>query len=354
MLMSEDFARYSCQIALPGFSESAQQLLQQAKVLIVGAGGLGCPSAQYLAATGVGTLGIADFDTISTSNLHRQVLYTPQDAGLSKVLLACERLQKQNPDIKLIPHQLKITSGNVMELLQQYDMVVDGTDNFETRYLLNDAAVLLGKPLVYGAIYQFEGQVAVWNVKNTDDTYSPNYRDLFPEVDATQIPNCAEGGVIPTLAGIIGCMQANEVIKYITKTGELLVGKILMLDAQTLQSRIIKIGSVSKVKIKQLMLTEDVPLISASELKKGLEECRFELIDVRTDRERDAYDIGGKHIPLIELEDHLDYFTGNGEKVFYCATGKRSADAVKVVKHKYPDAEVYSLDGGLGEWEKTL
>ena len=345
--MSEDFARYSCQIALPGFSESAQELLQQAKVLIVGAGGLGCPSAQYLAAAGIGTIGIADFDTISTSNLHRQVLYTPQDTGLSKVLVACERLQKQNPGIKLIPHQAKITSDNVMELLQRYDIVVDGTDNFETRYLLNDAAVLLGKPLVYGAIYQFEGQVAVWNVKNTDATFTPNYRDLFPEVDATQVPNCAEGGVIPTLAGIIGCMQANEVIKYITRTGELLAGKILMLDAQTLQSRIIKIGSVSKVKIKQLMLTEDVPSISASELKKGLEENRFELIDVRTDRERDACDIGGKHIPLIELEDHLDYFAGDGQKVFYCATGKRSADAVKVIKHQYPDAKVFSLNGGL-------
>lgn len=352
--MSEDFARYSCQIALPGFSESAQELLQEAKVLIVGAGGLGCPSAQYLAAAGVGTIGIADFDTIAISNLHRQVLYTPQDTGLSKVLVACERLQKQNPGIKLIPHEAKMTSDNVMELLQRYDIVVDGTDNFETRYLLNDAAVLLGKPLVYGAIYQFEGQVAVWNIRNGDGTLSPNYRDLFPEVDASQVPNCAEGGVIPTLAGIIGCMQANEVIKYIAKTGELLAGKILMLDAQTLQSRIIKIGSVSKVKIERLTQTEDVALISASKLKKGLEENRFELVDVRTDRERDAYDIGGKHMPLIELEDHLDYFTGNAEKVFYCATGKRSAEAVKIVKHKYPDAKVYSLDGGLEEWEKTL
>jgi adenylyltransferase/sulfurtransferase len=241
-----------------------------------------------------------------------------------------------------------------MNLLQQYDLIVDGTDNFETRYLLNDAAVLSGKPLVYGAIYQFEGQVAVWNVKNADSTFSPNYRDLFPEVDATQVPNCAEGGVIPTLAGIIGCMQANEVIKYITKTGELLSGKVLMLDVQTLQSRIIKIGSVSKVSIKQLKQTEVIPLISASELKKNLGTARFELIDVRTDRERDEYDIGGKHIPLIELEDHLDYFAGNGEKVFYCATGKRSADAVKVIKQKYPDAKVFSLSGGLEEWEKLL
>ena len=138
----------------------------------------------------------------------------------------------------------------------------------------------------------------------------------------------------------------------ITKTGELLAGKILMLDAQTLQSRIIKIGSASKVDIKQIKQTQNISIISVVELKKGLEENRFELIDVRTDRERDEYDIGGKHIPLMELEDHLDYFSGSGEKVFYCATGKRSADAVKVIKHKYPDAKVFSLDGGLEEWER--
>src|SRR5260370_37309888 len=159
--MPEDFTRYSCQIALPGFSESTQLLLQQAKVLMVGAGGLGCPAAQYLAAAGVGTLGIADFDTVSIGNLHRQVLYTPSDAGLKKTVIACERLQKQNPGIKLVPHDIKITSDNVMEIMQQYDIVLDGTDNFETRYLLNDAAVILGKPLIYGAIYKFEGQIAV-------------------------------------------------------------------------------------------------------------------------------------------------------------------------------------------------
>lgn len=350
--MSEDFTRYSCQIALPGFNQSAQLLLQKAKVLIVGAGGLGCPAAQYLAAAGIGTLGIADFDMVSISNLHRQVLYAPTDVGLNKAAIACDRLRKQNPDIKLVSHETRITSENVSDIFQEYDLIVDGTDNFETRYLLNDAAALLSKPLVYGAIYQFEGQVAVWNIKNDDDTFSPNYRDLFPKVDATQIPNCAEGGVIPTLAGIIGCMQANEVIKYITKTGELLAGKILMLDAQTLQSRIIKIGTVSKVKITSLKQTVNTPTISVIDLKKGLEKNLFELIDVRTERERDEFDIGGKHIPLIELEDYLDYFSGTGTKVFYCSTGKRSVDAVKVIKQKYPDANVFSLEGGLATWDQ--
>lgn len=345
--MPEDLTRYSCQIALPGFGKSAQQLLQKAKVLIVGAGGLGCPAAQYLAAAGIGTLGIADFDTISIGNLHRQILYTPEDAGLKKAVIACERLQKQNPDIKLVPHDIKINSDNVMNIMQNYDIILDGTDNFNTRYLLNDAAVLLGKPLVYGAIYQFEGQVAVWNIQNEDGTFSPNYRDLFPEVDATQIPNCAEGGVIPTLAGIIGCMQANEVIKYITKTGELLSGKILILDAQTLQSRIIRIGAVTKTNIQSLTTTTEVPVISVTELKDGIKENKFELIDVRTDLEHDEFDIGGKHIPLIKLEENLDYFSGHGTKVLYCATGKRSAEAVKLIKQKFPDAKVFSLEGGL-------
>ncbi|MGZ3777964.1 MAG: HesA/MoeB/ThiF family protein, partial [Mucilaginibacter sp.] len=197
--MDADWTRYSCQIALPGFGEAAQQLLQHAKVLVVGAGGLGCPALQYLAAAGVGTIGVADYDTVSVSNLHRQILYHPSDAGQKKAIIACERLQLQNPGIKIIPLDIKITSDNVMNIIRQYDIVVDGTDNFETRYLLNDAVVLSGKPLIYGAIYQYEGQMAVWNVKNNDGTFSPNYRDLYPEVNAAQIPDCAEGGVIPTL-----------------------------------------------------------------------------------------------------------------------------------------------------------
>jgi molybdopterin/thiamine biosynthesis adenylyltransferase/rhodanese-related sulfurtransferase len=341
--MDADWTRYSCQIALPGFGEAAQRLLQQAKVLVVGAGGLGCPVLQYLAAAGVGTIGVADYDIISVSNLHRQILYNPSDAGLKKAIVACERLQHQNPDIKLIPLDIKITSGNVMDIIGQYDIVVDGTDNFETRYLLNDAAVLTGKPLVYGAIYQYEGQLAVWNVKNSDGTFSPNYRDLYREVNAAQIPNCAEGGVIPTLAGIIGCMQANEVIKYITKTGELLSGKVLIFDAQTLQSRVINIGATTKTNIENLIPTEEIPVISLADINQG----DFELIDVRTLQERDLFDIGGKHMPLEEIEENLDHFADNRKRVFYCATGRRSGEAVKIVLKKYPGTKVFSLNGGL-------
>ncbi|HWD88311.1 MAG TPA: HesA/MoeB/ThiF family protein [Mucilaginibacter sp.] len=346
--MDTDWTRYSCQIALPGFGKAAQRLLQQAKVLVVGAGGLGCPALQYLAAAGVGTIGIADYDAVSISNLHRQVLYNPSDAGLKKAEIACERLQKQNPAVRIIPHVLRVTSDNVLEIVQEYDIVLDGTDNFETRYLLNDATVMLGKPLVYGAIYQYEGQVAVWNIENEDGTFTSNYRDLFPEVNASQIPNCAEGGVIPTLAGIIGCVQANEVIKYITRTGELLKGKVLVFDAQTLQSRIIKIGEATKTKIDKLTETTEVATITAAELKTG----QFELIDVRTLQERDLFDIGGKHIPLDEIGENLGYFNSGLPKVLYCATGRRSQEAAKLIKLKYPDTEVYSLEGGIENWDE--
>jgi molybdopterin/thiamine biosynthesis adenylyltransferase/rhodanese-related sulfurtransferase len=348
--MDPDFSRYSCQINLPGFSEATQQALQQTKVLIIGAGGLGCPAAQYLTAAGVGTIGIADFDTVSVSNLHRQVLYTPADVGQKKATIACERLQQQNPGIKLIPHDIKITSDNVTDIIKAYDIIVDGTDNFETRYLINDACVIAGKPVVYGAIYQFEGQAAVWNITNADGSKSPNYRDLFPQVDATQIPNCADGGVIPTLAGIIGCMQANEVIKYITKTGELLAGKVMIFDAASLQSRIIKIGKVTKTNIISLPKTIDIVTLSVAEVKKGLADNTLELVDIRTDLERDEINIGGIHFEVDEIDDNMDYLTNDRVKVLYCSSGKRSAEAVKAIKQKSPQAKVFSLEGGLQAW----
>jgi molybdopterin/thiamine biosynthesis adenylyltransferase/rhodanese-related sulfurtransferase len=348
--MNPDFLRYGCQIALPGFSEKTQQLLQNARVLVVGAGGLGCPAAQYLAAAGVGTLGIADFDTVSVSNLHRQVLYTPADAGKKKVTVACERLQQQNPGIKLVPHDVRITSQNIMDLIAGYDILIDGSDNFDTRYLVNDAAVIACKPVVYGAIYQYEGHVAVWNVVNDNGTKSPNYRDLFPQVNASQIPNCAEGGVIPTLAGIIGCMQANEVIKYITQTGDLIVGKILVFDAQTMQSRLIKMVDKTNTHINRLVETIDIPTISVADLKKGIGENSVNLVDVRTEEERDEFNIGGRHVPLDELYEFINELDKTAKTVFYCASGKRSGEAVKLIKKRFPEANVFSLEDGLKGW----
>src|SRR5437764_9525015 len=196
--MVEDLSRYSCQMALPDFGRSVQEKLKNSKVLIVGLGGLGCPAAQYLTAAGIGTIGLADHDTISISNLHRQILYNESEVGLKKTAVAIKRLICQNSGIIFNDHPVKVHSENVLEIVKEYDIIIDATDNFETRYLLNDACVLSGKPLVYGAIYQYEGQMAVWNLKNEDGTFSPNYRDLFPDVNPSQIPNCSEGGVIPT------------------------------------------------------------------------------------------------------------------------------------------------------------
>ena len=351
--MQDEWLRYSCQLMLPGFGESSQKKLQEAKVLIVGAGGLGCPAAQYLAAAGIGTIGIADFDTISTSNLHRQILYSASEVGQLKSEVACKKLQLQNPGITLIKINKKITSDNVMPIIREYDIVIDGTDNFETKYLLNDACVLMGKPFVYAAIYQYEGQVSVLNVLNKEGNYSPNYRDLFPSVNASQVPSCAEGGVIPTIAGMIGCVQANEVIKWITGTGELLSGKIFMLDARTLQSKIIKTGETTKVIITKLPQTEIVNIISLKDFKNGIDKNLFELVDVRSSEERAAFNIGGRHIPLSEIERNRSSLAFDKQVIFYCETGRRSAQATKIAKEIFPKNIFYSLDGGLKAWREN-
>ncbi|MEY4904815.1 MAG: hypothetical protein RLZZ292_2630 [Bacteroidota bacterium] len=345
--------RYTCQLLLPGFNDDAQARLTAAKVLIVGAGGLGCPSAQYLAAAGIGTLGIADFDTVSIGNLHRQILYTPDEIGQPKAKIAAEKLQRQNPNIKIGAILEKITFKNALALIEKYDLVVDGTDNFDTRYLLNDACVLLGKPLVYGAIYQYEGQVAVWNVRNEDGTFSPNYRDIFPNVDAAQVPNCAEGGVIPTVAGIIGCMQANEVLKYFSQTGELLASKILIFDAQSMLSRIIKTETISHTTITALTQVAEIQTITKKEFLENIK--KYSLIDVRKTEEREAFNIGGEHLPIANLAEHLEKLSALPYPIlFYCASGKRSAEAAKLLLQYAPEAVVFSLDGGMKAWRESF
>lgn len=340
-----DLTRYSCQLMLPGFTQQVQQQLTDAKVLVVGAGGLGCPVAQYLVAAGVGTIALVDDDVVAVKNLHRQILYTPADEGRKKVTVAAEKLQAQNPAVNIIPLASRIDNSNVLQLTADYDVVVDCTDNFDTRYLLNDACVLSGKALVYGAIYQYEGQVAVWNVTNSDGTQSPNYRDLYPNVNAAAVPNCADGGVIPTIAGIIGCMQANEVIKYLTGIGELLSGRLLMMDARTMQSKVIKLGTTTKTNITTLPTVADVQEITLVDLKT--EEANYTLIDVRSAEERATFNIGGLHIPLSAIAT-ASIDTGK-PIVCYCASGVRSKEAARILKSRFPNASVVSLIGGINQ-----
>ncbi len=350
--MQDDLARYSCQIALPGFGTGGQSRLQAAKVLIIGAGGLGCPAALYLASAGIGLLGLADGDVVSVSNLHRQVLYTEQDAGHKKVTVAADKIKLQNPHIQVRAHDVMIGAHNVLAVIEPYDVVVDATDNFATRYLINDACVLTGKPIVYGAIYQFEGQVAFWNVPRADGTRSPNYRDVFPHVNAAMVPDCSVGGVTPPIAGIIGCMQANEVIKYFTGTGELLAGRLLMLDAATLQSRVIRLGEVSKITITRLPEEEPVPTISATEFKNASAD-RYLLVDVRTAGEREAFSIGGIHVPVAQLDLETGYLNDPRPVLFYCTTGKRSGEAVRQISKKFPERKLFSLEGGTRAWQQV-
>jgi sulfur-carrier protein adenylyltransferase/sulfurtransferase len=346
----ENWLRYGCQMKLPGFNRECQSVLQNSKVLIVGAGGLGCPAAQYLVAAGVGVVALADHDLVAESNLHRQILFTPADVGSPKATIACKKLALQNPYVSMVPIGEKVTNDNVMDILSPYDIIIDATDNFEAKYLLNDACVLLDKPMVYGAIYQYEGQVSVWNVKNEDNTRSVNYRDLYPEINAAWIPDCTEGGVLPTIAGIIGSIQASEVIKYFINKGELLTGKLLIIDILNYRMQVIKLGNQTKTKITHLENHWHVLTITPGDLKQKLQTNKIRLIDVRENNEHISFNLGGNNIPLEELES---YRVGDRKEilVFYCASGKRSAAAVKLIKRKYPEVEACSLEGGIEAWK---
>lgn len=341
--MNTSLERYHCQMALPGFGTASQELLKNAKVLIVGMGGLGCPSAQYLAASGIGTIGLADDDIVSESNLHRQILYTPDDIGKSKVDIATKKLQQQNPSVKITPFNFRVTSENVMDLISDFDLIIEGTDNFETKCLLNDACVLTGKPLVYGAIYQYEGQVSVWNVMQKDGTYSPNYRDVFPNAEESQVPNCREGGVLPTLAGIVGCMQANEAIKYFTNPEDLLAGKLWMMNVLNGKTQIIKLR---KLAVPITSLSQTVEIITFEQLMQ--DKDHFEIIDVRTPEEHEEFNIGGVNIAVDDLQHHSEYISGLTRPILaYCLSGKRSAEAVRKIKSLFPEKEVFSLKDGI-------
>jgi molybdopterin/thiamine biosynthesis adenylyltransferase len=239
----EELARYNRHIIIPEFGLEAQQKLKAAKVLVVGSGGLGSPVLLYLAAAGIGTIGIVDFDVVDDSNLQRQVLFGVEAVGKPKVEAAKRRLEALNPHINIILYNTQLTSQNALDIIKDYDVVADGTDNFPTRYLVNDACVLLDKTNVYASIFQFEGQVSVFNYRNAKGEVGPNYRDLYPAPPPPGlVPSCAEGGVLGVLPGIIGSLQALEVIKVITGSGEPLVGRFYIFDALNFESRTFKIS----------------------------------------------------------------------------------------------------------------
>jgi molybdopterin/thiamine biosynthesis adenylyltransferase/rhodanese-related sulfurtransferase len=348
MLSKKEKIRYARHLILAEIGEGGQLKLKQAKVLVVGAGGLGCPVLQYLTAAGVGTIGIIDFDKVEESNLQRQILFSMQDVGRYKAEVAVEKLSEQNSHINLISHVSYLTSENALEVIFQYDIVIDGSDNFATRYLVNDVCVMLNKILVFGSIFKFEGQVSVFNYKN-----GPTYRCLYPEPPAEgEVPNCAETGVLGVLPGICGTLMANEAIKIITGIGNVLSGKLLSFDALIMQFDTFKVelDPVNK-EIKKLIDYEffcgAAGEISAKELKnKILAEENFQLIDVREKSEYDLRNIGGDLIPLNTLTENLKKLNPEKEIIVHCASGARSKKAVQLLREK-GFKKVFNLKNGL-------
>ncbi|GAA4275484.1 HesA/MoeB/ThiF family protein [Aquimarina mytili] len=332
--------RYNRQIILPEIGESGQQKLNASKVLVIGAGGLGCPILQYLAAAGIGTIGIIDFDLVDTSNLHRQILYGDSGVGKNKALAAKSRLEDLNPTININAYPEKLTTKNAISLFSQYDIIVDGSDNFSTRYLVNDACVIAGKPLVYGAIFKYEGQVSVFNYEN-----GPTYRCLFPEPPkAGSIPSCAEIGVLGVLPGIIGSMQANEVLKIILNLGDVLKGKLLMYDSLTTQSSTFSIGRVASEISKVLATAKDFETMDydlfcgIQNIKEISPETAFQIlnkvqcIDVREAHEQPKIDtLNPICIPLHTIKEQLHSFDKTQETIVFCQSGIRSKKAVEIL-----------------------
>jgi adenylyltransferase/sulfurtransferase len=362
-----ELARYNRHIIIPGFGMEAQLKLKTAKVLVIGSGGLGSPVLLYLAAAGVGTLGIVDFDVVDDSNLQRQVLFGIDEIGKPKVEAARRRLQALNPYINIVLHNTHINSQNALDIVKDYDVIADGTDNFPTRYLVNDAAVLLGKPNVYASIFQFEGQVSVFNYTDSKGVTGPNYRDLYPTPPPPGlVPSCAEGGVLGVLPGIIGSLQALEVIKVITGVGETLSGRFFIFDALNFESRTFNIKarednpiSGKNPTIKGLIDYEQFCGMRAVE-EKQLKEItakelydwqvkgeKFQLIDVREPHEYDIVNIGAELIPLASVAQNADRIDRDKKVVVHCKMGGRSAKAIRELEEKFGFTNLYNLKGGI-------
>ena len=373
-LTTDDLARYSRHLILPEVGMEGQRRLKAARVLCVGAGGLGAPLAFYLAAAGVGTLGLVDFDVVDASNLQRQIIHFTKDIGRKKLDSAEEKLLALNPALNVVKHETLLTSANALDILKDYDIVADGTDNFPTRYLVNDACVLLGKPNVYASIYRFEGQASVFAKEN-----GPCYRCLYPEPPPPGlVPSCAEGGVLGILPGLLGMIQATEAIKLILGKGESLAGRLLLVDALNMKFRELKLrknpecpvcgehptvtklidyqqfcGIVPETKQEQ-KVKNGIPQITVKELKQRMDagDDVF-VLDVREPYEYQIANLGAKLIPQNDVPKRLDEIDRQREIVVHCRSGQRSQRIAEYLAQQgYP--KVKNLAGGILAWADEI
>jgi len=367
VLSNEEILRYSRHVILPEVGMEGQLKLKQAKVLCIGAGGLGSPLALYLAAAGVGTLGIVDFDVVDLTNLQRQIIHATADVGRSKLDSAAESIAAINPNVTVRKFDTRLSSENALEIFREFDVIADGTDNFPTRYLVNDACVLTGKPNVYGSIFRFEGQASVFATKS-----GPCYRCLYPEPPPPGVvPSCAEGGVLGILPGLVGVIQATETIKLILGLGETLSGRLLMIDAQTMRFRELKLRkspdcpvcgahpTVTKlidynqfcgIRGEEKGAATTLADMTVEELKRRLDagEDIF-VLDVREPHEYQIANIGGHLIPINDLPKRVNELDANREIVVHCKGGGRSARAADFLRQS-GFSKVHNLAGGITAW----
>ena len=358
-LQDKELLRYSRQLSLNEIGTDGQLKLKKAAVLCIGAGGLGCPLLQYLAAAGVGEIGIIDFDLVEASNLQRQVLYHTEHIGKHKALIAKQQLEKLNPHVNIKAFPDELNAENALELVQAYDIIVDGSDNLSTRYLVNDASILKNKPLVYGAIYRFEGQVAVFNHQE-----GPSYRCLFPESSsASMAPNCSETGVLGVLPGMVGTYMANEVLKLILCIGQSLSGQLLLLNALTNSSSLMQVErreeQIEKVKQSGIVNAPEladcknnsIEQISVEALKAQLEQgVSFQFLDVReADEFPKPEPLKGQAIPLAQLSE-LNEIDPGKPLVVYCQSGIRSRKAIELLSKTNSQLSILNLEGGINAW----
>jgi molybdopterin/thiamine biosynthesis adenylyltransferase/rhodanese-related sulfurtransferase len=371
-LSNEEIARYSRHLIMPEVALDGQKRLKQARVLTVGAGGLGSPLALYLAAAGVGTLGIVDFDVVDESNLQRQIIHGTSDLGRPKMESAREKIEDINPNVKVEAFEEALTSENALEIFEDFDVIVDGTDNFPTRYLVNDACVLKGKPNVYGSIFRFEGQASVFYAEE-----GPCYRCLYPEPPPPGlVPSCAEGGVLGVLPGAIGTIQATETVKLLLGIGEPLIGRLLLYDALSMRMREMKLRKDPNCPIcgenptvtelidyqefcgipqaQQAGQADEVPEITVRDLKAKLDNGGgVSVLDVREPHEYEVANIGARLIPLGELPERLVELGKDETLAVHCKTGGRSARAVQLLKEA-GFQDVYNVKGGITAWSEEI